>query len=194
MATDYSKVSSEALIELKTDLTHLSESLHEIYDIMNADMTQVGEYWEDPKYAEFVSGYKPQIEKCEEISKRYSEWCKKVLDPTIEKVIAIETTDVGGDGGSPTGSAGTVDSSGSTSGITDSKGNSIGSKFNLGGKKNLGSAEKNERFQKGSERVQELINKRNTPGPQGSGFSTPQNERPRLSPQQLAQLLNGKQH
>ena len=32
-----------------------------------------------------------------------------------------------------------------------------------------------------------------TPGPQGSGFDTPQNERPHLSPQQMANLLNGKQ-
>ena len=76
MPSNDSRVSSAALIELKTDLTHLSESLHEIYDLMNADMSQVGEYWKDPKYAEFVSGYQPQIAKCEEISERYSEWCK----------------------------------------------------------------------------------------------------------------------
>ena len=138
MASDYSKVSSKALIELKTDLTHLSESLHGIYDLMNADMSQVGEYWEDPKYAEFVSGYQPQIAKCEEISERYNEWCKRVLDPTIEKVIAIETTDVGGDGGSSVG--GGV-SSGVSDGAPASSGGGKFDGFNMGGG-NHGKAER----------------------------------------------------
>ena len=102
---------SAALTELKNDLTHLSQTLHEIYDLMNADMTQVGEAWQDGKYQEFVEGYRPQINKCEEIAQRYSEWCAKVLTPTIDNVIAVEKTDVGG-GGSSVGvvSGGSADS------------------------------------------------------------------------------------
>lgn len=96
---------SVALTELKNDLTRLSDTLHTIYDLMSADMTQVGQAWQDGKYQEFVDGYKPQINKCEEISERYKEWCLRVLDPTIENVIAVEKTDVGSSSGSATGTA-----------------------------------------------------------------------------------------
>ena len=48
-------------------------------------------------------------------------------------------------------------------------------------------------FRRGIEKAKELNNKATTPGPQGSGFSTPQNERPHLSPLQMQVLLNGKQ-
>jgi len=106
------EVSSEALAELKTGLSQLSESLLELYDLMTADMTQVGEYWRDPKYEEFQSGYSKQIKECERISQRYTEWCGKVLDPAIERVIAIERTDVGGDGGSISTNGGVGDNSG----------------------------------------------------------------------------------
>lgn len=107
MASSYLEVGSAALTELKTDLLNLSASLHEIYDLMNADMTQVGEAWRDGKYEEFISGYKPQINKCEEISQRYTEWCHRVLEPAIEEAIEIETTDVGGDGSVVSGSVNT---------------------------------------------------------------------------------------
>lgn len=166
-----SQVSSAALIELDGDLIKLSQTLHEIYDLMNADMTNVGEFWRDLKYQDFVSGYRPQINKCEDISVRYGDWSKRVLKPTIEKVIKIETTDVSGDvGGTSTG--------GGTSGGP------------------IESAPKKDKFatlRRGIEKVTELNNAATTPGPQGSGFSTPQNERPRLSPLQQAMLLNGKQ-
>ena len=95
--------SSAALTELKSDLTRLSATLHVIYDLMKTDMSQIGEAWQDGKYQEFIQGYEPQINKCEEISERYKEWCMKVLDPTIENVIAVERTDVsGGAGGGST--------------------------------------------------------------------------------------------
>lgn len=185
MASSDSKVSSAALSELKTDLTHLSESLHEIYDLMNADMSQVGEYWEDPKYAEFVSGYQPQIAKCEEISERYSEWCKRVLDPTIEKVIAIETSDVGGDGGSSGGV-----SSGVSDGAPTSSGGGKFDGFNMGGSNHS----KVEKFREATERVKEMARK-NAIKPDDSGFDPRENQRPHynFTPEQLAQILNGRQ-
>lgn len=87
---------SAALTELKNDLTQLSTTLHEIYELMNTDMRNIGDAWQDGKYQEFVEGYRPQINKCEEIANRYAEWCQRVLDPTIENVIAVEKTDVVG--------------------------------------------------------------------------------------------------
>lgn len=190
MASSYLEVGSQALTELKNDLENLSKALHELFELMNTDMRQVGEAWRDGKYEEFVSGYKPQINKCEEISERYAEWCKKVLEPAIEECVEIETSDVGGDGGSAIG--GSVAGTGSS----DSSGEPREGKFsgfNMGGgKKSLTSAEKAERFRSATERMKEMM-KKTTPGPSGSGFETPQNERPRLTPQQIAQLLNGKQ-
>ena len=96
MDSTIARVGSEALRGLKSDLTNLSKSLHRIYELMNADMRQVNEAWQDAKYQEFVQGYEPQIRKCEEIANRYTEWCARVLDPTIENVVAVETTDVSG--------------------------------------------------------------------------------------------------
>lgn len=118
--------SSAALTELKTDLTKLSATLHEIFDLMNADMSQVGQAWQDGKYEEFVQGFRPQINKCEEISVRYGEWCSRVLDPTIENVVAVEKTDVGMGSG-----AVSMGSTTSTSPI-DSAGTAVGKKgFNM---------------------------------------------------------------
>lgn len=96
MDSTIARVGSAALSELKTDLTQLSQTLHQIYELMNADMRQVNAAWQDSKYEEFVQGYKPQIDKCENIANRYAEWCAKVLDPTIENVVAVETLDVSG--------------------------------------------------------------------------------------------------
>lgn len=168
MASSYLEVGSEGLKNLKDDLTKLSQSLHEVFELMNADMRQVGEAWRDGKYEEFVSGYRPQINKCEEISERYTEWCKRVLDPAIEECEDIETTDVGGDGGG-------TSTGGSSSGPSESA-----------PKKDKFAA-----FRRGMEKVKELSNAASTPGPQGSGFSTPQNERP-FTPQQVNDLFNGK--
>lgn len=100
MDSTIARVGSEALSDLKIDLTNLSKALHEIYELMQADMRQVNVAWQDSKYQEFVDNYQPQIQKCDEIANRYTEWCTKVLDPTIENVIAVETTDVGDVGAS----------------------------------------------------------------------------------------------
>ena len=134
MATGNARVSSAALIELKSDLTRLSNTLHNIYELMNADMTQVGQAWQDGKYEEFVQNYRPQINKCEEIAQRYTEWCQRVLDPTIDNVIAVETTDVGsgsGSIGSSIGGGSSVDT-GMGNSMSSDAGNSKFSKFNLG--------------------------------------------------------------
>ena len=129
MATSNAVTSSAALTELKTDLTRLSNTLHMIYDLMNTDMSQVGQAWQDGKYQEFVDVYKPQTQKCEDISVRYSEWCSRVLDPTIENVIAVENTDVGGGSGSVGGSNSSGIVGGGTATIVGGAG--IASGFNM---------------------------------------------------------------
>lgn len=190
MASSYLEVGSEGLTELKNDLTNLSKALHELYELMNADMRQVGEAWRDGKYEEFVSGYKPKINKCEEISERYSEWCKKVLDPAIEECMAIETTDVGGGEGGVVPNSGGGGSATANGGDTTSGKNKWG--FNMGGEKTLSKAEKEGRFHQATDGLKEQIRKIGTM-PSDSGFDTPQNERPRISSQQMINLLNGKQ-
>ena len=95
MASTIARAGSVALTELQSDLTQLSITLYDIYELMNADMRGVNDYWQDGKYKEFIQSYQPQIQKCEEIATRYAKWCSDVLQPTIDNVIAVETTDVG---------------------------------------------------------------------------------------------------
>ena len=109
------QTSSAALIELKNDLTQLSKALHVIYDLMNADMRQLGDTWQDGKYQEFVQGYQPQIQKCEEIANRYADWCARVLEPTIQNVVVVEKTDVSGASIGAGGSVGGGNAVGNTS-------------------------------------------------------------------------------
>ena len=178
MASSYLEVGSVGLTELKNDLTNLSKALHELYELMNADMRQVGEAWRDGKYEEFVSGYRTKINKCEEISIRYTEWCTKVLAPAIDECIEIETTIVTEDGGGGGGGAIPGESGGGSTGGDSNR--------------PLSPAEKMARFKKANEFMKNEIAKA-TPGPQGSGFATPQNERPRLSPLQMKILRDGKE-
>lgn len=90
------RVSSPELMTLQTDLVNLSNQLHELYELMNSDISQLSEYWRDEKFDEFLDGYKPQMEKMEEISERYHEWATKDLQVTIDNVIATEGVDVSG--------------------------------------------------------------------------------------------------
>lgn len=106
MATSNVEVSSATLTELQNDLTGLKESLHEIYDLMNYDLSQIGETWRDSKYDDFKNSYKRQINECEEISIRYEEWCKTKIDPLIQRAEAIEKTNVVADDGGGTSSGG----------------------------------------------------------------------------------------
>ena len=131
MATSIARVGSVALTELKADLTCLSKTLHQIYELMNADMRQVNAAWQDGKYQEFVQNYQPQIQKCEEIANRYADWCTRVLDPTIENVISVERTDVGGGGGS-VGGVSPADMAGGAAAVTAVSGAGVAGGFNLG--------------------------------------------------------------
>lgn len=141
MASDGLITSSVTLIKLKEDLLNLSKSLHEIYNLMDADMNNLSELWRDGKYEEFISGYKPQINKCEEIAEKYEDWCKRVLDPAIEKAIIIEGANVGPDGGSASGG-----------GV--SSGSGEGGAVNAGGSKPLS---KRDKLLIATGRVQQMI-------------------------------------
>lgn len=91
------KVSSAELITLQSDLVNLSNQLHELYELMNSDVSSLAEYWRDQKFDEFLSGYKPKMDEMEDISIRYNEWATKDLQVTIDNVIATEGVDVSGD-------------------------------------------------------------------------------------------------
>ena len=110
MDSTIARVGSVALTDLKTELTKLSNALQGIYDTMQADMSKVNAFWQDGKYQEFVQYYEPQIRKCDEIANRYTEWCARVLDPTIENVVDVETTDVSGANFDPSSAASSVGS------------------------------------------------------------------------------------
>lgn len=94
MAASNAITGSKALIDLKDNLSSLSTELHKLYDLMYDNMRNVGDFWQDAKYNDFVDGYAPQIKKCDEIAVRYEDWCKKVLQPTIDKVIEVEQVNV----------------------------------------------------------------------------------------------------
>ena len=100
------EVSSVALTELKTDLKVLSDDFHQIYDLMTADLSQIGETWRDSKYDDFRKAYGKQISECDNIADRYDAWCIKVLDPAIDKVAEIEQSNVVVDDDGGTTSAG----------------------------------------------------------------------------------------
>lgn len=108
MDNNDAKVSSAELTTLQSDLIQLSAQLHELYELMNSDVSSLGEYWRDQKYDEFITGYKPQMDKMEEISERYHEWATKDLQTTIDNVTDAEGVDVSGSsvGSSPTSSGG----------------------------------------------------------------------------------------
>lgn len=137
MATTNAKVSSASLSELQTKLLKLAGELERLSSLMNADMTNVNAYWDDPKYQEFKDCYSKQIKMCGDISEKYFAWCDTVLSKTIERVVLIETQDVGasiGGGGVSSASAGGTTAGGSaaaaTSGISAGKAN----KFYTGNK------------------------------------------------------------
>ena len=109
------KVSSAELMTLQSDLIQLSGTLHELYELMNSDVSSLGEYWIDQKFDEFLTGYKPQMDKMEEISERYHEWATKDLQITIDHVIDAEGVDVSGGSSSSSSVSSGSDSTSSSS-------------------------------------------------------------------------------
>ena len=109
------KVSSAELITLQSDLVNLSNQLHELYELMNSDVSSLAEYWRDQKFDEFLSGYKPKMDEMENISVRYNEWATKDLQVTIDNVIATEGVDVSGDSAGSSGSSSSSGGGGNTS-------------------------------------------------------------------------------
>lgn len=109
------KVSSAELMTLQSDLIQLSGTLHELYELMNSDVSSLGEYWRDQKFDEFLTGYKPQMDKMEEISERYHEWATKDLQITIDHVVEAEGVDVSGGSSSSSGGSSSSDSTSSSS-------------------------------------------------------------------------------
>ena len=86
---------SEALQRLKDNLMNLSKELHSIYEFMTKNMRDLSGSWQDVKYQEFVEGYTPQINKCDEIANRYQEWCSKALQPAIDRSLEYLNSNAG---------------------------------------------------------------------------------------------------
>ena len=146
MAGNNANVSSNALTELQSDLRTLSSKLHELYDTMNADMSNITEFWQDQKYQDFVSGYRPQINKCEEISQRYNKWCSSVLQEAIDKVVEIEMANVSMDGGSVSSASGSAAAATVGAATAASAKSSKASEFNTGTKPSGNKRQVVERF------------------------------------------------
>lgn len=117
MDVNDAKVSSAELTTLQSELVSLSDQMHELYELMNSDVSSLGEAWRDLKYDEFLTGYKPQMDKMEEIADRYREWATKDLQITIDHVNDYDSTSVSGDavGASGVSSGGDAPDSSSSS-------------------------------------------------------------------------------
>ena len=75
------------LMTLQSELVSLASQMHELYELMSSDVWVIDEIWRDQKYDEFVAGYKPQMDKMEEISENYHEWATKDLQVIIDNCI-----------------------------------------------------------------------------------------------------------
>jgi len=161
------EVSSQALIELQSDLIALSGNLSKLYDALHDNKSKLSEEWRDEKYDEFAEEFEQSEKLISELSEKYAEWANQYLPPRIESVREIEKA------------RGTLDSgSGWSSSSAPNAGRpSAGPEASTSGK----AAE----FRRGIERIKAKMNFESTPpdeGPKSSsgtgGFG--QNERERL--------------
>jgi len=192
---DKMHASLEHLQELQSELNNLSKSLEELCDIAHADLSNVGQYWQDGKFEEFSEVYKPEIQKIDELSGYYKQWADVPLQAEIEHVIRYN-------GWRP------------ESGANSSRGGSVGpvpTPPSPAPKVNKYLQHKNElerplppppqpwpynqQRSRPDGGVAASPYKYTPPKPDDSGFDTPQNTRPRISPEQQELLMRfyGKQ-
>jgi len=84
------EVSSQALIELQSNLIALSENLNELYNTLHDNKSKLSEEWRDEKYDEFAEEFEQSEKLISELSGKYAEWANKYLPPRIESVMEIE--------------------------------------------------------------------------------------------------------
>lgn len=132
MAGSNVKVSLSALSELKSKLSQLSGSLHEIASLMNQDLSKVGDEWKDGKYEEYKESYSKEVKNCEEIANAYEAWCKEAIDPLMEKTEAAATSQVTPGGGSSVKGGSAATGAGAAGAAAASAKSSKAAEFNTG--------------------------------------------------------------
>ncbi len=78
------KVTVESLEKLQSELKSLSNALMDCYNLLNSQLLELSEDWQDSKYDEFEEEFKSSKEKIREISERYLEFADKYLPPRIQ--------------------------------------------------------------------------------------------------------------
>lgn len=139
-------VGSEVLADLQSNLNNLAGSLEELYNTMMSQMNSLNSFWQDAKYEEFKAGYSSHIANCQVIANNYRSWATGALKNALDRVIEVEKTDVSGSSISGGGAASAAGAAGVGTGVSGvapsagiSGGGSLGSSFNLDGKKIAGS-------------------------------------------------------
>lgn len=132
MAGSNVKVSLSALSELKSKLSQLSGSLHEIARLMNQDLSKVGNEWRDGKYEEYKESYSKEVKNCEEIGNAYEAWCKEAIDPLMERTEDAATSQVTPGGGSSVKGGSAAAGAGAAGAAAASAKSSKAAEFNTG--------------------------------------------------------------
>lgn len=89
------KVTVESLEKLQSELKILSETLMDGYELLGAQLSELGEDWQDAKFDEFEEEFKSSKEKIREISERYLWFADKYLPPRIDQLKDILGTGMG---------------------------------------------------------------------------------------------------
>ena len=89
------KVTVESLENLRAELKILSERLMDGYELLNSQLSELSEDWQDAKFDEFEEEFKTSKKKIREISERYLEFADKYLPPRIEQIRIITDRGMG---------------------------------------------------------------------------------------------------
>lgn len=90
-----SYVSSEALLNLQSELNALSRNLEELYETLSDAISLVNEDWCDSKFEEFEQEFRSSKELILELSEKYDEWANGYLPPRIETIMEAEKLRMG---------------------------------------------------------------------------------------------------
>ena len=83
-------VQREALETLQQELNTMSDSLKDLYDMVETAKNTLHEHWKDVKYEEFDQVFTAHQKTMEELSLKYKEWASKYIQERIDVLIEIE--------------------------------------------------------------------------------------------------------
>lgn len=93
--SSHAEVSSQALIDLQSDLNKLSGNLKGLYELVVQAMSSLSQEWRDQKFDEFEQEFHSSREMIMELSDKYYEWANQYLPPRIEVIKDIEGRGMG---------------------------------------------------------------------------------------------------